>query len=262
MIDLTEKINTPRVSILLLTLDRYQLTRYCLESLLKKAGDVDFELLISDQGSQDKKVWLYLTSIVHSNKFRCTLTQAPQQQPTNVDTGIAAGYNRLLHQAKGEYIVFVPNDHMVLSQNWLLDAISFNDNIDKAGLTSIHAEGEKGFYSPLLNHDDTFTNVWLPKSNITSGISLINRAALEAVGAFDETLGVYGKEREQYAHRLHMLGYKNFYVPDQYAVHLGREINDVSDYKKEKDKNAQIAASRYPASLAEMKKSNNYKIPL
>ena len=50
----------PKVSLLLLTQDRYQMTKYCLENLLSKIGDIDYELLIFDNGSNDKRIFDYL----------------------------------------------------------------------------------------------------------------------------------------------------------------------------------------------------------
>ncbi len=110
--------------------------------------------------------------------------------------------------------------------------IHYNEQIAKPGLTSIYCEGEKGVFTPQLTGSDSLMRVWKTTKNTTFGVSLIHRDALNAVGAFDESLGIYGREREQYAIRLHNLGYNNFYVPDQFSVHLGREVNDNSDYKK------------------------------
>ncbi len=244
----------PKVSLLLLTLDRYQMTKYCVENMMAKAGDVDYEILILDNFSSDQRVVKYVRELNMLDNV--TLVEQIEK-----NMGIASGFNNLLNRAKGEHICFLSND-ILLGNNWLLDLIHYNNQIDKSGLTSIHCEGEKGVYGPLLNHnDDSFTSVWQPKST-TSGVSLINRSAFESVGAFDESLGVYGREREQYASRLHMLGFHNYYVPGQFSVHLGREVNDESDYKQMKTKALQLSAPVYTSSLIEMKKKNNFKIEL
>lgn len=245
----------PKVSLLLLTLDRYQMTRYCVENMMAKAGDVDYEILILDNFSQDERTVKYVREL--NMLENVTLVEEIEK-----NIGIASGFNNLLRRANGEHICFLSND-ILLGNNWLLDLIHYNNQVDKSGFTSIHCEGDKGVYGPLLNHnDDGFTSVWQPKSNITTGTSLINRAALESVGAFDASLGIYGREREQYAARLHMSGLHNYYVPGQFSVHLGREVNDESEYKQMKTKSLQLSASTYTSSLAEMKKKNNFKIEL
>ncbi len=243
MIDVSETKKAPAVSILLLTHDRYFMTKYCLLAALSKAGYSDFELLILDNGSNDQRT----AKMCSDTDFPAVQSGIIECLDTNI--GIAAGFNQLLRKAKGDYIVFLTND-ILLGENWLADMIHYSNEIEHSGLVTIHCEGDKGAFGPLLNTISEFTSVWSPANNITSGVSLISRIALEAVGAFDETLGIYGREREQYAHRLKMLGFKNFYVPGQYSVHLGREISD-SDYKKMKEKVKQFAGPRYTASLKE-----------
>lgn len=241
-----------KVSILLLTMERYYITKYALENNLNKIGDIEYELLILDQNSKDFRVIELGMNIV-------ALKEKGVHESAQSNVGIAAGYNSLINRAKGEYICFMPND-VLLNDNWLFDLLHHANQIDKAGLVSIHCEGDKGFYTPLLNQSDTFTHVWKRKDNIVNGVSLIKRTTLDAVGKLDESLGIYGKEREQLAYRLNMLGYNNFYVPDQSSVHLGREVNDVSEYKQNKNKALQLSANTYTARIAEMKKNNNYVI--
>lgn len=237
-----EEITKPKVSLLLLTLDRYHMTKYCLNNLLAKTGFPDFELLVMDNGSTDKRT----VNLTSQESFPLVKKGSLIQNETNI--GIAAGFNQLLRKAKGEYICFLSNDIFVY-ENWLSELIHYNNEIDKAGMTTIFCEGDKGSFSPLLNSRDEFTHVWKPTKNITRGISLINRMALEDVGAFDEKLGIYGREREQYALRLANLNYNNFYIPDNFSVHLGRELNDNSQYRAMKDKALQQSAAYYTESL-------------
>lgn len=142
----------------------------------------------------------------------------------------------------------------------MVDLIHWNEQVDKAGATSIHSEGVKGQYSPLLNKSDGFINVWVPPTGNVFGPILISREAFNAVGFFDERLGLYGKEREQYCTRLKELGYNNFYIPDQYSIHLGRDVNEVSGYKKMKDVGVQLSSANYNNYLNEMRKTKNYKL--
>ncbi len=270
----------PKVSLLMLLHDRYVMTQYCLENLISKINDNDYELLILDNGSKDLRAYEFACKIKAaeqakimesadklSPEARELLAQSIDQYTkikvfrNEENKGIAAGYNKLIKEAKGDFICFVPNDVLV-GDNWLKDLMFYNSQIDKSGFTSIHCEGDKGSFGPLLNHDDTFTEVWKCKNNITSGVSLINREALAFVGSFDESLGIYGREREQMAIRLGLAGCHNYYVPGQYSIHIGREINDTSDYKKMKDVEIKRSVPQYNESLNEMKKTKNYYIPL
>lgn len=246
-----EETTKPKVSLLLLTHDRYQMTKYCLKNLLAKTGFPDFELLVFDNGSTDKRT----VNLTSEESFPAVKKGSFIANETNI--GIAAGFNQLLRKAQGEYICFLSND-IVLFDNWLSELIHYNNEFDKAGMTTIYCEGDKGAFSPLPNVREEFTHVWKPDKNITRGVSLINRLALEDVGAFDEKLGIYGREREQYALRLANLGYTNFYIPDNFSVHLGREINDNSVYRAMKDKALQQSAGYFSESL----KNKVHKIEL
>ncbi len=269
----------PKVSLLLLLHDRYVMTQYCLENLISKIGDNDYELLILDNGSKDLRAYEFACKLKAAEQNRIMASsdqlspEAKELLVSSIDQytkikvyrneenkGIAAGYNKLLKEAKGEFICFIPNDILV-GDNWLKDLMFYNSQIDKSGFTSIHCEGDKGSFGPLLNHDDTFSNVWKCKNNVTTGISLINREALSFVGSFDELLGLYGREREHMAVRLSMAGYHNYYVPGQFSTHIGREINE-SEYKNMKDVAVKRSAPRYENTLREMKKEKNYYIPL
>jgi len=234
-------------------LDRFHITNYCFNKAIEKAGTKDFELLVLDNNSSDYRTSTakYINSdLIPSDKI---FTVFDNQK----NNGIAGGYNQLIKKAKGEHICFLPND-IVLSENWLVDLIRYNTDVYKSGLTSIHCEGDRGVYMPLLNERDEFTSVWKNKEGITSGVSLINMNALGAIGKFDETLGVYGREREQFARRLSLLGYYNYYIPNQSSIHLGKEVNEINDYTKMKEKALQIGNARYNTALEEMKKTNNY----
>lgn len=247
MIDVSEEKRTPRVSLLLLTHDRYQMTKYVLTTLLKNTGYSDFELLILDNGSQDKRVH----TLIEEESF--PLVQSGSMELSAVNLGIASGFNKLLRKAQGEYVVFLSND-ILLGENWLADLIHYNDEVEKSGVTSIHCEGAKGQFTQLSNIHDTFTYIWKTQDNLTSGVSLINRQVASLIGLMDETLGIYGREREQYGIRVSALGYNNYYIPDQYSVHLGRGLNEG------KEKHLQLSSNRFKESLMEMRKSRSFKI--
>jgi GT2 family glycosyltransferase len=257
---MTQDNLAPEVSLLLLTHDRYQMTKYCLENLLEKTIGVEFKLYILDNGSNDKRVRDYIDLYMSDNPpVKCKNMAHISITKSDKNIGIAAGFNYLLKKVDTPKVCFLTNDILV-KEDWLLDLVHYNKQVDKSGLTSIYCEGDRGAFSPLLTQNDMFTHVWQPLNKVTSGISLINSSALELVGEFDETLGIYGREREQFAKRLNFLGLYNYYVPNQSSTHIGREMNDTSDYKKMKELELQKNANRFNTSITEMKKSNNFKL--
>ena len=233
-----------KVSICLLTIDRYQMTRYCLDNLLSKAGIErnEIELLILDNGSKDKRVIEYCKSI--ANVFI--------QEPKNI--GVSKGFNKLFRKAKGEFICTIGND-ITIDNNWLKDLIHYNSTIKNSGISAIYCLLDKGIYNNKLN-------VFVPSSGLVYGIALWNKLLMDKIGGFDESLNGYGYEDSQFCFRAFKTGYMNYYIPDQYSTHLGEDMNQDSEYRKKKDDNLKKNLPIFQASIQKMIQTNNYKIKL
>jgi len=247
------------VSICLLTIDRYWITRYTVENLLKNSGGVEVELLVLDNGSTDKRAIKFVEGLVESKQYPNLIRVLTHEEPKNI--GVAKGFNMLFRNATGEYICTVGNDILV-DKNWLVDLVYHNSNIVKSGLSSIYCLLDKGKYTPLLCKDDCFINVWQSDKNMVYGVTLFNRDILTEIGGFDERLGKYGCEDSQFAFRLSTLGYQNYYIPSQTSIHIGGDFGEDSEYRKMKDKNLKISEAKLKETVEEMKKTKNYIIPL
>jgi GT2 family glycosyltransferase len=245
------------VSVCLLTIDRYWITRYTIENLLKNSGGVELELLVLDNGSTDKRIIPYIQQLIETKKYSNLITVGIIEEEVNI--GVAKGFNKLFKEAKGNYICTVGNDILV-DVNWVLDLVYYNSMVQKSGLTSIYCLLDKGKYRPLLTNDDGFLNVWQNDNNLVYGVTLFNKELLNVAGYFDERLGFYGCEDSQYAWRLSMLGYHNYYIPGQSSIHIGNDIGDESEYRKNKNNNLKISELKLAESINDMKKTKKYFI--
>ena len=245
------------VSVCLLTIDRYWITRYTIELLLKNSGGVELELLVLDNGSKDKRIIDFIQGLVDSKKYPNLITVGLIEEKVNI--GVAKGFNKLFKEAKGDYICMVGNDILV-DPNWVLDLVYYNSMVQKSGLSCIYCLLDKGEYKPLLTYDDTFLNVWQNKNNLVYGVTLFKRELLKEVGFFDERLGLYGCEDSQFAWRLSMLGYHNYYIPGQSSIHIGSDIDEKSEYRNKKDENLKISTIKLAKSIEEMKLTKKYFI--
>lgn len=112
-------------------------TKACLQSIL--AGNEDFELVVTDNGSSDQS-WAYLLEL-SLKKVRLTTVLNPANE------GFIRAHNAALHLAHGEFFVALNNDTEV-SSGWLdRMASEFEKNPKlalcgiKGGYSSIDAEG-------------------------------------------------------------------------------------------------------------------------
>jgi GT2 family glycosyltransferase len=234
----------PKVSICLLTIDRFQMTKFCLNDLLSKSGidRKDIELLVLDNGSTDKRVIDYGINVAD---IYC-------KEPKNI--GVAKGFNKLFRLASGDYICTIGND-ITVENNWLKDLIYYNEKIKNSGVSAIYCLLDKGIYNSKLG-------VYVPDSGLVYGIALWNGQLLNKIGGFDESLNGYGYEDSQFCFRAYVTGHLNYYIPYQNSTHIGSDIDSDTEYRKQKDN---ALKSNFPILQNTIKKmilTNNYKLKL
>ena len=101
----------PLVSIIIPTRDRAALLQACVESLLQKTAYAPFELLIVDNASTETEALAYLDQVARDPRVRVL----HYEQPFNY----AAINNFAAQEARGEYLLLLNNDTVVIQQNWL-----------------------------------------------------------------------------------------------------------------------------------------------
>lgn len=102
----------PLVSIVVPTRDRLDLLQPCLSSILEKTAYPNYEILVVDNQSREPRALEYLAQLpAHDQRIR--VLQYPK--PFN----FAAINNLAAHTARGDYLLFLNNDTVVLQPNWL-----------------------------------------------------------------------------------------------------------------------------------------------
>lgn len=231
-----------KVSILLLTIDRYQMTKYCVTNAILNSGlkPEEIELLVLDNGSKDRRIIDFCKKI-------STVHIAMQK-----NIGVAAGYNLLLKASTGEYLCTIGND-IYLQPGWLTDLIQYSESIKKSGISGIHCVFEKGIY-------DASKDVYVPQNAMIYSTTFFKRSLLNDIGGFDEKLSIYGCEDSQLAWRAAMSGYLNYYVPNQSSTHLGDDLNCSNEYRRAKSESLVKNTEILKKTLDIMHKTKNYKL--
>jgi GT2 family glycosyltransferase len=188
--------DVPRVTIVIPTRDRLDLLQPCIDSLLTRTRDVDFEILVVDNGSRDPETIAYFAAL-----------EAVGHSVLRAD--IPFNYSRLnnmaVAQARHDLVCLLNNDVEVIEDGWLAEMTSLlrEDGVGIVGATLLwpsrivqhggvvvgphlaarHAfnsclDGEAGYGDMLL--------VERQHSAVTAACLLISRADYEAVGGLDE----------------------------------------------------------------------------
>jgi GT2 family glycosyltransferase len=215
----------PLISILLLSIDRYDMLVKTLEHNLANIGH-PYELLVCDNGSKDQRVIEYLKS---KNPACLRLNEENE--------GCGKAFNQLYLRAFGTHIALMSNDFL-WPDGWGKWMVAWLDLIKNPGLCGIkfrddhmhpplskRGEQEAHFVSREFGHDH---------SRIF-GPTMFKRELVEKVGLFCEDFGPYGLEDSDLNERVTLAGLNSFYVPVLRSKHLEEDVGQDTEYRKAKD---------------------------
>jgi len=204
-----------KLSILALTIDRFDISSEIIPDTALKSGIPGRELLIADNGSTDKRIIEEMAKQPELTYHRLNST----------NEGVGRAFNQLMLRAKGEYIALIGND-ILMQNNWAKEAIEYWEKIKMPGIAAIHCVQEL----PPLNEEGVHA------SDKVFGTWIFHRSLLQTIGYFHEGYFPYGLEDTDFNLRSHFKGLTNFYVPNQKAIHVGHDVDEKSDYRAMKNK--------------------------
>lgn len=147
------------VSIIIVNYNTKDLLANCLRSIYEKTKDVDFEVIVSDNGSTDGSI-----EMVKKNFPRALLIE------NNTNLGFGAANNRGLDIAKGKYVFYLNSDTLLLNNatKYFLDYFEENgqdENVGALGCNLINSSGDfihSGGNFPNINLDimDRICNIY------------------------------------------------------------------------------------------------------
>lgn len=234
-----------KVSILLLTIDRFNHTREYVGKALEQAG-YPFELCISDNGSKEPEI------------FEWCEQQSPKVYFKNgFNYGTAQSLNRMIKANPSDYYVFIGND-IRLPENWLRTLVQYGEVLnDKAGVIGIDWRHLDYPNKELLATDGSVKIVW-ETSNVF-GTMFISQTLRDKIGDFCEEYGVYGLWDSDYSIRATASGMQNFYIPNLRTDHMGNDVGENTEYRRMKDASLEKARPIFDKNHTQYKEGNYFK---
>lgn len=231
-----------KVSLLMLSLDRYEVTKNALENNLKNHGFAgELELLFCDNGSQDRRVVDYLES------------KNPAYFRKNTrNEGCSRAFNQLYLRSTGDFIVLLGND-IELPDRWLNSFVNFHKAIEGAtGFPGISGLDWGHGSLPPIKPRDGLNAHWLNETlNRVFGVWFFSKELIETIGFFHEGYDVYGIEDSDFNERVNRMGFNSCYLPHLKSRHMVHDVGEKTDYRKMKDeslgRNLGIFAQRVKA---------------
>lgn len=103
----------PLISIVIPSKDQYNVMKRCIDSIYAKTTYNNFEVILVDTGSTDKRVWRYYDAIKEAhNNFKVV-------EWNEVPFSYVRSCNEGARQASGEFLMMLNNDTEVITPDWL-----------------------------------------------------------------------------------------------------------------------------------------------
>lgn len=225
----------PLISIVIPSKNQYKVVKRCIESIYAKTSYKNFEIILVDTGSNDKRVlgWYKKLQERHSN---FTLVDWPEKP-----FSYARSCNEGARVARGELLMMLNNDTEVITPDWLelmageaqrkeIGAVGsllfFPDgyHIQHAGVgvglggVAANSFSMMTLAQPMSQTQHLMINTRHNMTVVTAACLMIRKSLFDEVGGFDEEFRVTYNDVDLCL-RIYEKGYQNLYTPYARLLH-------------------------------------------
>ena len=202
------KIEQCEFSIIILNWNLAEYTKKCIESIVKYTKDVDYEIILVDNGSTEQASLEMLAPYEKNSLINVVRNKE--------NFRVAKGNNIGFREANGKYLLMLNNDTEIKSENWFVHAIRLFQHDWTIGL--IGAAG--GYHDKNLKHLASFSATKLQTVEYAEGWCLwIRKQVYEKIGGLDESFYLFCEDSD-FCFSAKKLGYKVVILPHN-IVHFG-----------------------------------------
>ena len=218
-----------KVSIIIPAKNRSELLRQCIDSIFNKSTYQNFEVLLIDNGSNEKEFAELVQQ--YENKYKGRFMSYYYDIPFNFSKLINFGAEK----ATGEYLLLLNNDTEVITPDWIeamveqaqrpsigvvgVKLLFPDDTVQHAGIVfdennlpvHVFAGDSKHLYNLQLNSINNYPA-------LTAACTMISRSVFEELKGFDENFAVEFNDID-FCLRALEKGYFNIYLPHAELYH-------------------------------------------
>ncbi|MEO8514189.1 MAG: glycosyltransferase [Ignavibacteria bacterium] len=240
--------NNELISIFVVTYNRLEYLKKCVNSLLTSIKGAKYEIIIWDNNSTDGTVE-YLRSI-NNGSIRI------HYNDTNIGTN-AKHY--VTEMCKGEYIVGIDDDVIDFPGNWLIAMVEAYKNIPKIGYLStdvIQDSRTNGAKPPEDNYFNIpfYDNKFIFQSGPAGGwVFMISRNIYNMIGKFVvDSSRIFTGEDGNYTKRAIEKGYRVGVLKDLRVYHATDPLNNILYAETYKNKMKEIEVTAKPSYISKL----------
>jgi glycosyltransferase involved in cell wall biosynthesis len=232
--------NSPLVSIIIPTKDAINLVSSCIASILSNTDYRNYEILLIDHASEHPLSKGYFTSLAAYQNIRVLRYSGAFNW--------SAINNYAVSQAKGEILVFLNNDTVVLSRNWLTELVSHTvrPDVGAVGAKLLYDDGTIQHAGVILGigglADHAFVGEastakgYLGRALLTVDMSAVTGACLacrrevfDQVSGFDAVNLKVAFNDVDFCMKITDAGYRIVWTPHALLYHLESKSRGVDD---------------------------------
>lgn len=242
---------TPKMSIGVLGYRHIEDTKRCVESVLQYVDDIDYELILIDNGSDDGNETLeYFQSVPTMRKKIIQVEEA--LGPT---FGSVFGTRLMYEYSRGDIFVFLGNDN-IITENALQNMITCLDSSPDIGLVTPMSSNVYMLQNPGLQYSNfeemqaaakafnrSDPRKWQERMELSTVATAVKREALIQSGFY----GFWTAEADL-CRRVRLAGYKTILLGDTWVCHN-------HDYNTKTDTQAWLGGTEASQSIAEQLKA-------
>lgn len=226
-----------KLSVIIVNYNTRDLLNQCLISVQNAMKDIEHEIIVIDNNSEDGSRELLTNSFKQLN-----------HQFLNENAGFAKACNHGYKDSTGEFVLFL-NPDTIVPPECFQECLSFFDAKIDAGAIGVRMidgkgnflkESKRGFpsaktsffklfgFTALFPRSDFFAGYYAggvgeKETNTVDVLSgafmMVRRKVLDNVGGFDENFFMYGEDIDL-SYRITKAGYKNYYLGSTTIIHL------------------------------------------
>lgn len=214
------------VSIVVLFYNNKEMTKQCIDSILKYSNDVNYELITINNGS-DEETTNWCEALSHKKKIHFKYNMGPTIAGCSI-------LDSAQYTTEGKFTVYVSND-VIVTENWLKNLLKCIKSDDEIGWAApvcnslsnmqtiqVAYESIEQMQEFAKKYNISDENKWEERARLFPFLAIIRPWVLETVGGYNSQYFCYDMfADDDMSMKIRRAGYKQILCKDTFVHHYG-----------------------------------------